>query len=254
MIKRRMLKGNIIYLISVLLIFIIFIIFIGLYIIKRGAIYSPVRLDLCKNKENKDFCGIKEINLSIPENLKQEILEKTADLDSGKRIVLPGWKAGRTITTQEVIHTLPNVWEWYKSLVSKIRSEIGTQVKTTQDFLPTSCAVLIYENNGDFINWHYDVNYFNGQSFTLLVPLTFTDVCTEYIYKDPYGKQRSLPNTEGKSILFEGEKVFHMASPFCKCGAKQKRVVLSMQFSTDPTISWYNRALMRLKDIAYIGI
>ena len=232
---------------------------IGIYIIKRGGIYSSQRLEICKSKgksknQKDEFCGIQEINLTIPEKLKQEILAKAGDPDSGKRVVLPKWKSGRTITTSEVIQSMPEVWEWYKSLTTPISSIIGKKVTVTQNFLPTSCAVLIYENDGDFINWHYDVNYFNGESFTLLVPITFTDLCTKYVYIDAHQEEKSLKNTEGKSILFEGEKVFHAATKFCRDSGNEKRIVLSMQFTSDSTISWYNRALMRLKDIAYIGI
>jgi hypothetical protein len=65
------------------------------------------------------------------------------------------------------------------------------------------------------------------------------------------GKKKAIQEESGKAILFEGDKVFHMASPFCNKG--KKRVVLSVQFSTNPNINWFNNILMRIKDIAYIG-
>jgi hypothetical protein len=169
----------------------------------------------------------------------------------GKRVVIPGWKAGRTISTQSIQKRMLKVYNWYKSLETYIGNTIGESVYTTSDNLPTTCAILIYEDDGDFINWHYDVNYFNGRFFTLLVPVNITNTCTEYVYYDKDGNKQSIQEEQGKAILFEGDKVFHMASPFCNKG--QKRIILSVQFSTNPTISWYNNLFMRIKDIAYIG-
>lgn len=141
---------------------------------------------------------------------------------------------------------------WYLSLESKISDIIGERVYVTSKELPTTCAVLVYEDDGDFINWHYDVNYFNGKFFTLLIPCTITNTCTEYTYYDKDNIKRGIKEQKGKSILFEGDKVFHMATKFCNKG--EKRVMISVQFSTDPQIAWYNKILMRIKDSAYIGV
>jgi len=171
--------------------------------------------------------------------------------EEGRRVVIPAWKAGRTITTQTIIKNIPNVYDWYKGLEEKISSIIGENVYVTSNNLPTTCAILIYEKNGDFINWHYDVNYFNGRFFTLLIPVNITNHCTEYRYYDKDGNINGIKEELDKAILFEGDKVFHMASKFCNKG--KQRLILSVQFSTNPTISWVNNILMRIKDIAYIG-
>jgi len=222
--------------------------------VKKGAIYSPNTLKSCRIKKKEEFCGIKEIDLSIPDELKEEIMSMADNKNKGKRVVIHGWKSGRTITTKDLIISMPRVWEWYKKICPFISSEIGEQVSITQDYLPTTCSILIYEDEGDFINWHYDANYFNGRFFTLIAPVTFYDNCTEYKYIDKDGTEQSIRNTQGKSILFEGNKIYHMASKFCKKLKPQKRLVLSMQFATDSQISWWNRVLLRIKDIAYIGI
>ena len=222
-----------------------------LYMVFKGAV-NYNRIAVCKDVAESEFCGIKEIKLQLPDALKRKIFEEV-DKGSGKRVVIPGWKAGRTISTGQIQKDIPELFDWYKGLEGKIGSEIGENVFVTENALPTTCAVLVYEEDGDFINWHYDVNYFNGRFFTLLIPCTFDDdICTEYTYYDKDGALQGLKTKPEKSILFEGDKVFHMATKFCK-KAEKKRVVVSVQFSTDPTISWYNRAIMRVKDTAYIG-
>ena len=221
----------------------------GLYMVSSGAL-NYGRIEQCKGRPKEEFCGISTIDLSVPDDLNRKIID-VVDTGVGKRVVISGWKAGRTIDTSTVKKDLPYVFEWYKGLEDEISDIIGEKVYITSDTLPTTCAILVYEEDGDFINWHYDVNYFNGRFFTLLIPVTFVNSCTEYTYYDKEGQKQGLKEERGKSILFEGDKVFHMATKFCNNG--EKRVMISVQFSTNPTISWYNRALMRIKDTAYIG-
>lgn len=229
-----------------IIIFIIIVLLVIFYMILKGGI-NYNRIVECKNIPTKDFCGIQQISLAVPEEIKAKVLV----IKDGKRVIIPGWKAGRTIPTSYIKDNVPELFEWYKSLEDPISEIIGERVYVTGHDLPTTCAVLVYEEDGDFINWHYDVNYFNGRFFTLIIPCTFNDTCTEYKYYDKEGHIKGIKNTEGTSILFEGDKVFHMATKFCKRDNK-KRVVISVQFSTDPTIAWYNRIIMRFKDIAYI--
>jgi len=220
-----------------------------LYVVKRGAIYTN-KIEHCTKAPPETFCGIKEISLALPDALKQDIMA-AVESGMGKRVVLDGWKGGKTISTETVMGRLSDVWTWYEDLPRRIGAEIGEPVSITQSYLPTTCAVIVYDQEGDFINWHYDVNYFEGRFFTLLVPVTFDDVCTKYTYYDKEGAIKEIDNKKDKSILFEGDKVFHMATKLCK---GERRVILSMQFATDSKISWYNRALMRIKDSAYIGV
>jgi len=231
------------------LFFLVIGVVIGIYMVFNGAL-NYKRMAKCKDVPEDKFCGLKVIDLSIDNSVNKEIL-RHVDLGSGKKVVIPGWKAGRTISTSDVKKSIPSLFDWYVNLEDEISDIVGERVYITSDTLPTTCSVLIYENDGDFINWHYDVNYFNGRFFTLLVPCTITDSCTEYTYYDKDNNKQSIKDKMGKSILFEGDKVFHMATKFCNKG--EKRVMVSMQFSTNPTIEWYNRALMRIKDIAYIG-
>ena len=235
---------------KILLYIVIFISIIGLYMIFSGAL-NYKRISECKNIPVDKFCGLQIIDLSVPADVNREILS-SVNSGLGKRIVIPGWKAGRTISTESVTNNIPSLVNWYLSLESKISDIIGERVYVTSKDLPTTCAVLVYEDDGDFINWHYDVNYFNGRFFTLLIPCTITNTCTEYTYYDKDNIKRGIKEEKGKSILFEGDKVFHMATKFCNRG--QKRVMISVQFSTDPEIPWYNKILMRIKDSAYIGV
>jgi len=227
---------------------IVLIIFI--YMVLKGAV-NYNKIEYCNYADENTFCGIKEINLSVPNKLKQKILE-LVNYGSGKRVVIPQWKAGKTITTSNVIKDIPELYRWYKWIAPEISNIIGEKVYTTSKEYPTTCSILIYDQKDDFINWHYDVNYFDGRFFTLIIPVTFTKTCTKYKYYDKNYQIQSLSNVEGKSILFEGDKVFHMASKFCE--NDEKRIVISLQYSTNPNIGLHNQLFLRIKDSAYVGI
>ena len=135
------------------IIFLIVLICLIIYKICQGAINRNL-ISNCKNKPSNTFCGLEKINLSIPDELKTEILNEVSN-GEGKRIVIPGWKAGRTISTQSVLKKIPRVFDWYKNLELQMGSFIGEMVYITPEHLPTTCSVLIYEEDNDFINWHW---------------------------------------------------------------------------------------------------
>lgn len=241
---------------------IVFLLFVILSVIgilclmyMQGGVYRQNKSSNCFLKVQdplnaSSFCDIKTIQLNVPAVLNTSVLKLVSEKAVGKRVEIPNWKAGRTISTQILQQRLPAVLEYYHSLPSYISSIIGETVMTTPLHLPTSCAVLIYEKKGDFINWHYDVNYFKGRFFTLLIPISSDNTCTSFMYKNKNGQSHEVKLAPGKALLFEGERVFHMASKLCD---QQTRIILSMQFATDAGIKHVSKFLMRLKDVAYIG-
>jgi hypothetical protein len=142
---------------------------------------------------------------------------------------------------------LPEVVDYYLHLKTRISELVGEPVHPTSLDLPTSCALITYDQAGDGIQWHYDVNYFNGRFFTVLIPVTLNDTCTQFQYRDSAGGVVALNN---KAEVFEGDLVYHRATQLCE---GQYRVILSLQYSTDPGVSVANKALMWLKDRAFVG-
>ncbi len=171
---------------------------------------------------------------------------------NSKRVNISGWKAGKTVETKTILKLDPSVIDWYCNFANDMSTllNIETPLQPTSFDMPTSCALLIYNDEGDFINWHFDQNHFNGRFFTVLIPITSELTNTEYLYRDANGDTKQI-NQQGGSIIFEGEKVFHMAS---KLGKNQRRVVLSLQYVTDDSINILNSFLMKIKDIAYTGL
>jgi len=160
-------------------------------------------------------------------------------------------KDGVTISTQNIAKVSPSLISFYRNeLCHIVSTQIGLKLYPTDLNLPTSCALLIYEKENDWINWHYDYNYYNGRFFTVLIPITNDVTCTKFQFKNKYNDLISLDMTN-KAICFEGNYLYHRASKLC---ANQKRVMLSCQFVTDNSMSFLNQCRLKIKDFAYTGI
>ena len=160
-------------------------------------------------------------------------------------------KKGITISTNNIIKYAPQLINYYQNeLCKKVSQEINLKLYPTDLKFPTSCALLIYENGGDWINWHYDYNYYNGRFFTVLIPITNNITCTEFQFKDSNNDVKSINLINNNSVCFEGNYLYHRASKLCN---NQKRVILSCQFVTDNNMSLINKIRIKMKDFAYIG-
>jgi len=180
---------------------------------------------------NTTFCYIKKIKLSIPNEFLaplDEIAQK-----EGTRVEIYK-KRQKAVSIQKLQANLPEIVEWYKGLTRQISDAIGEEVKVTPLNQPNSLSLVVYEKEGDFIDWHFDTNHYNGRYFTLLLPVTTAPTCGNYQYRNATGKTETLYLQQGEAILFEGDRVFHKGKELCK---NQRRVVLSCTFTSSHTIT-----------------
>lgn len=230
---------------------IIVIICITCLIFCNMYVYGAVYKNYFPECSGELFCGIQNFKYNLPIDIRNKLLELANDDTKSKRVVIPEWKAGKTIKTETIHSVYPEVIEWYKNFANEMTKIVGNDLEITPLYLPTTCCVLIYDEENDFINWHFDTNYYEGRFFTVLIPLTKEETCTKFIFKNENEQDTPISITNDNCIIFEGDKVFHMASKLCK---NEKRCILSLQYTTNGDISLWNRIIMRIKDIAYIGI
>lgn len=222
----------------------------------------------CYNKKfvskdcNNKFCMIKKIKIDLPNNYKKKItelinkdnLKKRVEINSNIYIkslfdcALPS-KSGATITTSILRKEFPEFIDYYENeLCNIISNNINLKLKPTPLKYETTCCILIYEKEGDWINWHYDYNYYNGRFFTVLIPITNVKTCTKFQFK----VNNSIEQIDliDDSIIFEGDFLYHNASKLCK---DELRCILSLQYVTDDTMNDLNKLRIKIKDIAYTG-
>lgn len=214
---------------------------------------------ICDN----DFCLYKEFNVVLNKQVRREINYLLDNKDIQKRVNITTYpenilncampnKSGITISTQSIIkHGLgSSLIHFYQNELCHIVSKLlNLKLFPTSLDYPTSCAILIYENENDWINWHYDYNYYDGRFFTILIPITSELTCTKFQFKTDNDEVISL-DLNNNAICFEGNYLYHRASKLCK---NQKRVMLSCQYVTTNSMSFVNQLRIKLKDYAYIG-
>ena len=245
-----------IFVILLLLIFVVLLL-LCIYAYNSGS---------CKIKKtyscNDAFCLYKEFPVHLREDVKRGIGGLIENKDIQKRVnietypetlfncALPN-KKGITISTEHVAKHAPELIQYYRTELCKLVSDkIKMDIVPTDLDLQTTCALLIYENEGDWINWHYDYNYYDGRFFTVLIPITDHETCTEFQLKTDAGEVKSIQLTPPKSICFEGNFLYHRASKLCR---NEKRVILSCQFVTENRMSWWSQLRLKIKDFAYTG-
>lgn len=210
---------------------------------------------------NNNFCLHKEFKIQlnsiitneITQVLKNDTIQKRVTINTYPEVffdcALPN-KSGITISTQNLMKYSPNLINYYKNeLCNIVSKKIGLHLFPTDLNMPTSCAMLIYEKEGDWINWHYDYNYYDGRFFTLLIPITNELTCTKFQFKDHKNNIISMDLTDN-AVCFEGNYLYHRASKLCK---NQRRVILSCQYVTNNNMTFINKLRIKLKDFAYTG-
>jgi hypothetical protein len=228
-----------------------------IYAINSGSCQIDKKY-ICNNK----FCLFKEFNVNIPDKLHENINLLLSNNEIKKRVTIKMYpetifncalpnKNGITISTNNIIKYMPELIDYYQNeLCDIVSKKINLKLYPTELEFPTSCAILIYEKQGDWINWHYDYNYYDGRFFTVLIPITNELTCTQFEYKDNNNKVKSINLINNNSVCFEGNYLYHRASKLCK---NQKRIILSCQYVTNNNMSIMNKLRIKIKDFAYIG-
>ena len=99
-------------------------------------------------------------------------------LDEAVRYDFPGGKCGRTVSYAKLQQLSPSViCSFYRDFAKNISAALGIQVVPTQLSDKSSCSLLVYDQPGDFIDWHHDVNFYRGRHFTVLLPLIVDEGC-----------------------------------------------------------------------------
>jgi hypothetical protein len=244
------------------------VIFIFLYLLPFMYLYGYYTGSCKRNKKyicTKNFCLYKIFNIYLNTPIKKEIHLLLQNNKVKKRVnigydflpeslfncAIPN-KKGVTIPTSILVNKAPKLIEYYNNkLCDLISHKLNLKLFPTDLKLPTSCSILIYEKEGDWINWHYDHNYYKGRFFTVLIPITNSLTCTKFEFvNNNTNRIESIDLINNTSICFEGNYLYHRASKLCK---NQRRIILSCQYVTDNEMTDINKYRIKLKDFAYTG-
>lgn len=175
-----------------------------------------------------------------------------------KRVNIPTHKRGAAIAYDALRQSTPEAASFYLSpeIHSWVSSVVGESIQPTPSHDLSSCSLLIYDRGGDHFRCHYDLNFYRGRHFTMLLPLVNTnaagnDVSSAQLFVRKNGTDTFVPTPPNTLVLFEGALVKHGVTTL---GAGECRILLSMTYCANPEASASQTMQRRFKDIAYFGL
>ncbi|UVT16065.1 MAG: 2OG-Fe(II) oxygenase [Nitrospira sp.] len=178
------------------------------------------------------------------------------------RNYVPGHKQGGSVSYYAIwneFHESSAIVSLYRS--PALRRFLSTIVKEElllcPEHDPHSCALYYYTKPGDHIGFHYDTSYYKGKRYTVLMGLIERSEQCHLVANLPTpGMQEEvheqpIPLDPGSLVIFNGDKLWHAVTPL---GSREERIVLTLQYVTDPEMGPFQRAFSNLKDaFAYFG-
>jgi len=204
--------------------------------------------------------------LFIPQFLPREVVEASLvpqaqgvkkDLN---RNYIPGHKKGGSVSYYTVQEKAPVFLELYRSpeFLTFLSRLVEAKLMRCPDNDPHSCALYYYTESGDHIGFHYDTSYYKGARYTILMGLvdrsTQCKLVCELFKDDPTRPPRKIEliTRPGDLVIFNGDKLWHAVTPL---GQGEERIVLTMEYVTNPDMGPFKRLYSNLKDsFAYFGI
>ncbi|HET9963181.1 MAG TPA: 2OG-Fe(II) oxygenase [Nitrospiraceae bacterium] len=209
--------------------------------------------------EQNEFLYLNEF---LPRDLVEALLvpeARTVKSDLNRNYI-PGHKKGGSVSYYTVIEKAPQFLEIYRS--ASFRSFLNALTKAPLQLCPDndphSCALYYYTEPGDHIGYHYDTSYYNGARYTVLMGLLDRSAQCRLVadlFKDVPGKQvihKEFATAPGDLVIFNGDKLWHAVTPL---GQGEERIVLTMEYVTNPEMGAWKRLYSNLKDsFAYFGL
>lgn len=184
------------------------------------------------------------------------------------RLSLPPHKQGATMDGPSLYARREPFVDLYlsKEWQSLVEHVIGAKIEPITMTHPSTCSLLYYTQEGDHIAWHYDHNMFQGDYFTVLVPLVNEGPtenglsASRFCFRERHpfglhalgmGKEHAVELQPNSMVAFEGPKLWHRAE---KVKAGDRRIIWSMVYATSNKQLGYREILRRIKDMTYIGL
>jgi hypothetical protein len=174
------------------------------------------------------------------------------------RNYIPRHKKGGSVSFYTLLEQAPTIVALYRApaFIEFLAALTGRSMQPCPPGDPHSCALYFYTEPGDHIGFHFDISYYRGARYTVLLGLVERSssrlVCQPF-KRDPARAPAEvrLATDPGTFILFNGDKLWHAITPL---GEGEERVSLTLEYVTDPSMHPVKRLFSNLKDaVAYFG-
>ena len=169
------------------------------------------------------------------------------------RVKVGSFKKSGSVSRNLIEQHAPNLFALYHSAAFKtfIETIVGEPLYLCPASDPHAIALYNYTEPGDHIGVHYDKSFYKGRRYTVLLGMIQDSVESKLVCylggtkmnrrKDPL----EVYTHPGTLVVFNGDKLWHEVTPL---GKNERRVILTMEYLSDPRISTINRIVSVLKD------
>ncbi len=195
----------------------------------------------------------------LPKSLIEQLMREVEDVRPKiNRNFIPKHKKGGSVSYYLLQESAPAMLELYQhqGLIDVLSQLAGVPLLLCPDEDPHACALYFYTEPGDHIGYHYDTSYYKGARYTVLIGLRDQSssrlLCRLHTKDaDQEVQELSLATEPGTFIYFNGDKLHHAVSPLAE---GEERIVLTLQYVTDPAMSFTHRWFSNMKDaVGYFG-
>ncbi len=206
--------------------------------------------------EQGEFLALEHL---LPPSLIEQFMREVEDVRPKiNRNFIPKHKKGGSVSYYLLQESAPAMLELYQhqGLIDVLSQLAGVPLLLCPDEDPHACALYFYTEPGDHIGYHYDTSYYKGARYTVLIGLR--DLSSSQLLcrlhtkdADREVQELSLATEPGTFIYFNGDKLHHAVSPLAE---GEERIVLTLQYVTDPAMSFTHRWFSNMKDaVGYFG-
>ena len=176
------------------------------------------------------------------------------------RAFIPGHKKSGSVSYFTLREKAPLFLQLYRAqaFIDFLSRLTNARLLPCPDSDPHACALYYYTESGDHMGFHYDTSYYKGARYTILLGLIQRSQSCRLLcqlYKDDQEREMrelQLSYGPGDLVIFNGNKLWHGVSPLEAGG---ERVVLTMEYVTNPAMAFHKRLFSNLKDaFAYFGL
>jgi hypothetical protein len=159
---------------------------------------------------------------------------------------------GKKINYNLIKEYCPGIVDFYltNEMIEHVSKHLDKKISFADDSEKYRIFARLYNDESDFINWHYDNNFTRGERYTLVIPIILDDCNTsQFIYKDRFTQQDvTVEIPLGKGVIYNGSEAYHMIS---KQTQNCKRMVVIIPFYTNYSKSIFGEIRQFFRNLIY---
>ena len=198
-----------------------------------------------KSKEKVHFMNVPKINKMEIKTLIKKI-EKEGTVLDGK--LNNSNSKGRKITWK-LLPTFLETKFMTNSLLKNASNIIGEELNFAPETEQYRLFARLYQDEDDWLNYHYDNNFTNGKRYTVVIPLYYSSKNTsKFVIKNSNNEDEIKYIPIGRAAIYNGSEIYHKIT---KQKKNQKRLVLIIPLYTDYTQNRFDIIRQKSRNVLY---